>query len=69
MYQFIVQNMTCQGCGAAVTRAITGVDKQAIVKAFPAIRMVEVRSTLSTEQLFAMLDDAGYPAHLAPENS
>ena len=69
MYQFIVQDMTCQGCAAAITRAITGADKQAIVKAYPAIRKVEVSSTLSTEQLFAILDDAGYPAQLAPEHS
>lgn len=31
MYQFTVQNMTCQGCAAAITRAIKGVDKQAAV--------------------------------------
>lgn len=64
MYQFIVQDMTCQGCAAAITRTITGVDKQAIVKAFPAIRKVEVTSTLSTEQLLLLMNDAGYPAQL-----
>lgn len=69
MYQFTVQDMTCQGCAAAITRAITGVEKQAIVKAFPAIRKLEVTSTLSAEQLLSILDDAGYPAQLVPENS
>lgn len=64
MYRFTVQDMTCQGCAAAITRAINGVDKLAQVKAFPAIRRVDVESALSSEQLLSLLSDAGYPAQL-----
>lgn len=64
MYKFLVQGMTCQGCAAAITRAITGVDKHAIVKAVPAIREVAVTSTLSTEQLLLLMNEAGYSAQL-----
>jgi len=69
MYQFTVQDMTCQGCAAAITRAINGVDKVAQVKAFPAIRKVEVVSDLSSEQLLSLLSDAGYPAQLETNHS
>lgn len=34
------------------------------LNAFPAIRKVEVASTLSTEQLLLLMNDAGYPAQL-----
>ena len=64
MHQFTVQSMTCQGCAAAITRAIKGVDKAAQIKAFPAIRKVEVVSELSSEQLLSLFNDAGYPAQL-----
>lgn len=69
MYRFTVQDMTCQGCAAAITRAINGVDKVAQVKAFPAIRKVEVVSDLSSEQLLSLLSDAGYPAQLETNHS
>ncbi len=69
MYQFTVQDMTCQGCAAAITRAINAVDKQAQVRAFPAIRKVEVASTLSGEQLLSLFNDAGYPAQLEINHS
>lgn len=69
MYRFTVQDMTCQGCAAAIARAINGADKVALVKAFPAIRKVEVVSALSSEQLLSLLGDAGYPAQLETNHS
>lgn len=62
MYQFTIDNMTCQGCAAAVTRAISAIDKTAQVKAFPAIRRLQVETSIPSEQLLALLDDAGYTA-------
>lgn len=69
MHRFTVQDMTCQGCAAAITRAINSADKLAQVKAFPAIRRVEIESTLSSEQLLSLLSDAGYPAQLENNHS
>jgi copper chaperone len=69
MYQLTVQDMTCQGCAAAITRAINAVDKHAQIRAFPATRKVEVTSTLSGEQLLSLLNDAGYPAQLENNHS
>jgi copper chaperone len=69
MYRFTVQDMTCQGCAAAITRAINNADKLAQVKAFPAIRRVEVESALSSEQLLSLLCVAGYPAQLETTHS
>ena len=62
MYAFIVKTMTCGGCSAAITRAITAVDKTATVNASPATRRVEVETSLSREALVELLDDAGFPA-------
>lgn len=62
MYRFIVETMTCSGCGAAVTRAIQAADKTARVNTFPAIHRVEIESSLTQDQLLAVFDQAGYPA-------
>jgi len=64
MYQFTVSNMTCQGCAAAVTRAISAVDERAQVKAFPAIRRLQVETSMNREQLIILLENAGYHAEL-----
>lgn len=69
MYRFTVQDMTCQGCAAAITRAINSADKLARVKAYPAIRRVEVESALSSGQLLSLLGEAGYPAQLESNHS
>jgi copper chaperone len=62
MQLFHVENMTCQGCANAITRALQAVDANAVVKTFPPIRQVRVESTLSNEQLLGIFAEAGYPA-------
>lgn len=62
MYTFIVETMTCGGCGAAITRAIQAVDKSAKVNTFPSIHRVEVETRLSRDELLNLFDEAGYPA-------
>lgn len=68
MYRFNVKAMTCTGCGAAITRAITAADKSARVRAFPSNHRLEVETALSAEQLLRLLDDAGYPAEPVRED-
>jgi copper chaperone len=67
MYLFNVKTMTCAGCAAAITRAITAVDKSAKVRAFPSIHRLEVETHLSAGQLLHLLDEAGYPAEPVQE--
>lgn len=62
MYVFIVQAMTCGGCGAAITRAIQSVDKTARVNATPSTHRLEVETRLNRDELLNLLDEAGYPA-------
>lgn len=60
MHNFTINTMTCGGCAAAITRAIKAVDATAQVLAAPETHHLEVASKLSREQLFQILDDAGY---------
>jgi copper chaperone len=62
MHIFKIDDMTCGGCAAAVTRAIHAADKDARVSTFPAIRKLEVKTNLTTTDIKQALDKAGYPA-------
>lgn len=62
MQLFHVDTMTCQGCAAAITRALQAADSSAMIKTFPPIRLVQVQSQLSGSQLLAIFNSAGYPA-------
>lgn len=62
MFKFKLNTMTCGGCAAAVTRAIHAADNNARVKTFPAIRLVEVETSLPRTQLLKIFQEAGYPA-------
>lgn len=59
--QFRIENMTCGGCARGVTKAIQKVDANAVVKADPPNRLVEVESSASVEQLVVALEAAGFP--------
>lgn len=59
--QFRIENMTCGGCARGVTKAIQKVDADAIVKADPPNRLVEVESSASVEDISAALSEAGFP--------
>ena len=59
--QFHIDNMTCGGCARGVTRAIQSVDPDAVVKADPPNRLVEVTSKKPVEAIVAALEEAGFP--------
>ncbi|MES2548117.1 MAG: heavy-metal-associated domain-containing protein [Pseudomonadota bacterium] len=60
--QFHIQNMTCFGCARSVTAAIQSVDRDAVVKADPDSRKVEVETSAARAKIEAVLVEAGYPA-------
>jgi len=62
MHRFNVEGMSCSHCVAAVTREIVKADAAARVQADLAAGKVEVESTLSDEQLVALMEEAGYAA-------
>lgn len=62
MYRLNVRTMTCGGCGAAITRAISAADPSARVATFPSIHRVDVETSLSLEELLQVFNNAGYPA-------
>lgn len=62
MYRFKIDDMTCGGCAAAVTRAIHAIDKEARVSTFPAIRKLEVKTNLVAADISQALGKVGYPA-------
>jgi len=60
MLRFNVPAMTCNGCARAVTQAIQSADAKARVNAFPAIRRLDVDSSLSAAQILSAIEEAGY---------
>ena len=60
--QFHIENMTCFGCARSVTKAIQSVDGNAVVKADPEHRKVEVATSAARAAIEAALAEAGYPA-------
>lgn len=62
MQLFLVETMTCQGCAAAITRALQAVDGTALIQTFPSIRLVKIQSDLDQPTLIEAFANAGYPA-------
>lgn len=62
MHTFVVKDMTCGGCVAAITRVILAADKSARINTSLPTHQLHVESWLSTNQLLNLLDDAGFPA-------
>jgi copper chaperone len=65
MHRFKVEGMSCSHCVAAITREIQAADPAARVQVDLATSRVEVESSLTTGQLIAQIDQAGYAAHPA----
>ena len=63
MVQFQVEGMTCGGCAARITRALTGGDADARIEIDRPARVVSVESrAASAEALAAAIRAAGYEA-------
>ncbi len=59
--QFYLANMTCGGCGRAVSRAITAVDAHARVITDPPARLVTVETAAPPQAIIDALTAAGFP--------
>jgi len=64
MQVFNVQGMTCGHCVKGVTRAVQEQDAAARVEVDLAARQVNVQSTLTAEQVLAVIREEGYQAEL-----
>lgn len=64
MQVFNVQGMTCGHCVKAVTQAVQALDAQAKVDVDLAGKKVNVQSTLTAEQVLAVIREEGYQAEL-----
>ena len=60
MQVFQVQGMSCAHCVRAITQALQAVDAGAVVEVDLAAGEVRVGSTLSAEQIAALIADEGY---------
>ena len=59
--QFHLDNMTCGGCARTVTKAIKMIDPDANVVTDPQVRLVQVQTSASQEQIVSALREAGFP--------
>ena len=57
-----IENMTCGGCAKSVTKAIQSVDTNAKIMTDPTSRLVKIDTTVSSDALQKVLEEAGYPA-------
>jgi copper chaperone len=64
MYEYDIPDMSCGHCVAAVTKAITSADPDAVAEVDLTRRTATVTSKLDPQTIGAALDDAGYPATL-----
>lgn len=60
MQVFQVQGMSCGHCVRAITQALQAADADAVVEVDLAAGEVRVASTLSSEQISALIADEGY---------
>ena len=61
MYQLQVENMSCNHCISAVTKAVQSVDPQAQVQIELAEKSVRVGTDKALEAISAAIVEAGYP--------
>src|SRR3954465_13307335 len=69
MITFQVSDMTCGHCASAISRALTGVDKDARLEIRIRDKLVRVSSTASAADLAAAVQDAGYTARQVPNEA
>lgn len=61
MYEFDVQDMTCGGCAASVTRAVQRIDAAAKVDVDLAAKKVKVESSHTRDEVRGAIAGAGFP--------
>lgn len=60
MIELTVNDMTCGGCVASITRVVKGLDANATVDADVASKRVKIESVINNESVIAAISDAGY---------
>ncbi len=60
MIELTVDDMTCGGCVASITRVVKGLDPDAKVDADVETRRVNIDSVTDTEAVVAAIANAGY---------
>ena len=60
MIELTINDMTCGGCVASITRVVKGLDANATVDADVASKRVKINSVASSERVIAAIADAGY---------
>ena len=60
MIELTVNDMTCGGCVASITRVVKGLDANATVDADVASKRVKITSAVSADNVIAAISDAGY---------
>ena len=60
MIELTVNDMTCGGCVASITRVVKSLDANATVDADVASKRVKITSAVSADNVIAAISDAGY---------
>ena len=60
-----IDDMTCSGCVASITRVINGLDPDAIVDANVDTKRVSIDSPIDTDAIVAAITYAGYHPQIA----
>tara|TARA_R100000656_G_scaffold110584_2_gene82556 strand:+ start:212 stop:496 length:285 start_codon:yes stop_codon:yes gene_type:complete len=62
MYKYKVEKMNCMSCFRNIDDAVKDVDESAKLNVNIDEKTVSVESTLTSEQIKKLIDEAGYPA-------
>ena len=65
MIELTINDMTCGGCVASITRVVKGLDPNATVDANVESRQVRINSQTDTEAVVAAIANAGFHPQLA----
>ena len=65
MIELTINDMTCGGCVASITRVVKGLDPSATVDADVASKRVRIDSTINSEAVTAAISNAGFHPVLA----
>lgn len=65
MIELTINDMTCGGCVASITRVVKGLDPNARVEADVGAKRVKISSVIKSEAVIAAISDAGYHPQLA----
>ena len=65
MISLTINDMTCSGCVASITRVVKGLDPDATVNADLGTKRVDITSPLDTVAVIAAISNAGYHPQIA----